>query len=238
MKLFISLIVAACLCTSAYSQDKVILDQAMTNPYRPASDKARDSIRKAAEILQFMGVKQADTALDLIAMGGWYTEVLSYAVGPSGKVYMQNNPIPITERSTEERAERMSRLSNVDDYVGPIANLTPNSVDFVMTALNFHDVYNRSATDADQMLKEILRILKPGGILSIIDHQGSEGANNAVLHRITFRNAVKASVAAGFMLVGTSDILENPNDDHTLAPFDPSLERRTDRFVLKFAKPM
>ncbi|MDE0731687.1 MAG: methyltransferase domain-containing protein [Gammaproteobacteria bacterium] len=238
MKSLISFVAVVFLCTSTYSQEKATLDQAMTNPYRPASDKARDSIRKAPEILQFMGVKQADTALDLIAMGGWYTEVLSYAVGPSGKVYMQNNPIPITERSTDERTERISRLSNVEDYVGPIANLTPNSVDFVMTALNFHDVYNRSATDADQMLKEILGILKPGGILSIIDHQGTEGSDNATLHRITFRNAVKASVAAGFVLVGTSDILENPNDDHTLTPFDPSLERRTDRFVLKLAKPM
>jgi len=42
---------------------------------------------------------------------------------------------------------------------------------------------------------------------------------------------------AGFVLVGTSDVLVNPEDDHTLGPFDPSLGRRTDRFVLKFEKP-
>jgi predicted methyltransferase len=238
MKFLITMITAVLFCSSAHSQGTATLERAMENPGRPASDKARDSIRKAPKILQFMGVKQADTVLDFIAMGGWYTEVLSYAVGPNGKVYMQNNPIPITERSTDERAERTSRLSNIEDYIGSIADLTPNSIDFVMTALNFHDVYNRSAADADQMLKDILRILKPGGILSIIDHEGTEGSDNATLHRITFENAVKAPLAAGFVLVGTSDILENPKDGHTLAPFDPSLERRTDRFVLKLAKPM
>ena len=62
-----------------------------------------------------MGVKAGDTVLDVIAMGGWYTEVLSYAVGKNGKIYMQNNPIPITERSTDERNERLSRLSNVEN---------------------------------------------------------------------------------------------------------------------------
>jgi hypothetical protein len=30
-------------------------------------------------------------------------------------VYMQNNPIPITERSADERNERLSRLSNVEN---------------------------------------------------------------------------------------------------------------------------
>jgi len=40
----------------------------------------------------------------------------------------------------------------------------------------------------------------------------------------------------GFALTGVSDLLENPSDDHTLGPFDPSLERNTDRFVLRFIK--
>ena len=79
--------------------------------------------------------------------------------------------------------------------------------------------------------------MKPGGILAVLDHEGTEGADNPVLHRIAFEDAVKAVVNAGFVLVGTSDLLENPEDDHTLGPFDPSLERRTDRLALKLKKP-
>ena len=87
------------------------------------------------------------------------------------------------------------------------------------------------------MLKSILSALKPGGVLATLDHEGTEGADNATFHRIAFEDAVKAALSAGFVLVGASDLLENPEDDHTLGPFDPSLERRTDRFVLKLAKP-
>ena len=237
MKQLLATMVIALLCSSANSQNTSALQQAMTNSSRPAQDKARDPIRKAPEILQFMGVKEADTVLDVIAMGGWYTEVLSYAVGENGKVYMQNNPIPLTQRSADERNERLSRLSNVENWIGAITDIPPNSIDFTMTALNFHDVYNRSADDADIMLKDILGALKPGGILAVLDHEGNKGADNPTLHRVAFEDAVKAALNAGFVLVGTSDLLENPDDDHTLGPFDPSLERRTDRLVLKLEKP-
>ncbi|HAR91455.1 MAG TPA: hypothetical protein DHV53_08860 [Gammaproteobacteria bacterium] len=237
MKSVLTVIALLLACNTASSQSISALQQAMDNPDRPAQDKTRDSIRKAPEILQFMGVKQGDTVLDVIAMGGWYTEVLSYAVGDSGKVYMHNNPIPITENSAEERNERLSRLSNVENWIGSLADVPSDSIDFTMTALNFHDIYNRSPAQADSMLKSILSALKPGGVLAILDHEGTEGADNATLHRIAFEDAVKAALSAGFVLVGASDLLENPEDDHTLGPFDPSLERRTDRFVLKLAKP-
>jgi len=237
MKLLLSTITLALLCSAANGQNADTLQQAMANPERPAQDKARDAIRKAPEILDFMGVKEGDTVLDVIAMGGWYTEVLSYAVGDSGKVYMQNNPIPVTEMSADERNERLGRLPNVENLIGPITDIPPNSVDFTMTALNFHDVYNRSTTDADNMLKSILGALKPGGILAILDHEGNAGADNPTLHRVAFEDAVKAALNAGFVLVGTSDLLENSADDHTLPQSDPSLERRTDRFVLKLQKP-
>jgi len=222
----------------ANGQSSFTLARAMENPDRPTQDKERDSSRRAPEVLQFMGVERGDTALDVIAMGGWYTEVLSYAVGDSGKVYMHNNPIPITERSTDERAERSSRLNNIEDYIGSIAELPANSIDYAMTALNFHDVYNRSAADANSFLLGIKSVLKPGGVLGIIDHKGAYGADNSTLHRIAFEDLVKAVLDAGFTLVAVNDLLANPEDDHTLAPFDPILERRTDRLLLKFQKPM
>ncbi len=221
-----------------YAQNSSSLAQAMENPARPAQDKERDASRRAPDVLEFMGLQYGDTALDVIAMGGWYTEVLSYAVGPSGRVVMHNNPIPITERSTDERAERTSRLANVEDYIGSISSLPSDSVDYAMTALNFHDVYNRSPEDAANLLADIKAVLKPGGVLGIIDHEGTLGADNPTLHRIAFEDAVKSVLSAGFLLVGVSELLANPDDDHTLGPFDPSLERRTDRLLLKFQKPM
>ena len=64
---------------------------------------------------------------------------------------MHNNPIAITERSTDERAERASRLKNVNDFVGSIGQIPASSIDFAITASNFHDVYNRSEDDSHQL---------------------------------------------------------------------------------------
>ena len=58
---------------------------------RSDEDKARDAGRKPADVLNYLGLKPGDTAADFIASGGWYTEVLSIAVGPEGTVYAQNS---------------------------------------------------------------------------------------------------------------------------------------------------
>jgi predicted methyltransferase len=49
---------------------------------------------------------------------------------------------------------------------------------------------------------------------------------------------VEAEVlAAGFVLAERSRVLENPQDAHTAAVFDPSIRGKTDQFILKFRKP-
>jgi predicted methyltransferase len=42
---------------------------------------------------------------------------------------------------------------------------------------------------------------------------------------------------AGFVLVGSSDILRNSADPHDLPVFDAKIRGKTDRFFLKFKKP-
>ncbi len=238
MKLGLTLLAGCLFSVSALAQlDTAALTRAMANPDRPAADKERDANRKAPEVLEFMGLEEGMTALDLIAIGGWYTEVLSYAVGASGKVYMQNSESPFVERNMPIIEERLSRLDNVEHWLKPVSELPAGSVDFVMTALNFHDVYNPNPAAAQGFLSEIAGAMKTGGILAVIDHEGTSGADNEALHRIAFEDAVKALVAGGhFAVVATSDLLANPADDHSKGPFDPSLERNTDRFLIKLVK--
>lgn len=238
MKSALSLITICLICSSTSAAlDTAALESALANPGRPAADKERDASRQAPAVLNFLGLEAGMTVIDLIAIGGWYTEVLSYAVGDSGKVYMQNNPSPFVERSMDEINERLDRLSNVELLLGPVSDVPAGSVDFVMTAQNLHDVHNADAAAAQGLLGQVATALKPGGILAVIDHEGSPGADNATLHRIAFDEAVKALLQSGdFALVGSSEILDNPNDDHSVGPFDPSLGRNTDRFILKLVK--
>ena len=213
------------------------LTRSLENSDRPSADLERDANRKAPEVLSFLGLDEGMTALDLIAIGGWYTEVLAIAVGSSGQVIMQNNPGRMVDNNIELINSRLSRRTNIDHHLGPVSNLPDDSIDFALTALNFHDVYNRSSEEAHDRFTQVYDALKPGGIFGVIDHKGSTGADNASLHRIAFEDAVTSITAMGFALTGTSDLLKNPEDDHTLGPFDPSLGRKTDRFILRFVKP-
>ncbi len=234
MKSILSLLaVCSLVCSSAQALDIAALERAMANPDRSAADKERDASRQAPAVLDFLGLEAGMTVLDINASGGWYTEVLSYAVGPNGKVLMQNRP---GGRAAEAATALANRLPNVDEWLTPMSDIPANSVDFALTALNFHDFHNSDPAAAQGILAQVMGALKSGGILGIIDHEGTPGADNVALHRIAFDDAVKAVLQSGFVLAGASDVLNNPADDHSVGPFDPSLERNTDRIVLKFMK--
>jgi predicted methyltransferase len=47
----------------------------------------------------------------------------------------------------------------------------------------------------------------------------------------------KEVLAAGFVFVGSSDLLRQADDPHTVKVFDPSVRGKTDQFILKFRKP-
>jgi predicted methyltransferase len=234
MKSVLSLLaICSLVCSSAQALDMAALERAMANSDRPAADKERDASRQAPAVLDFFGLEAGMTVLDVNASGGWYTEVLSYAVGSNGQVLMQNRP---GGRSAEAATARAGRLANVDEWLTDISDISANSVDFAITALNFHDFHNSNPAAAQGILGQVMGALKSGGILAVIDHEGTPGADNVTLHRIAFDDAVKAVLESGFVLAGASDVLDNDADNHSVGPFDPSLERNTDRIVLKFMK--
>ncbi|PCJ25730.1 MAG: hypothetical protein COA96_06805 [SAR86 cluster bacterium] len=234
MKFVLSLLAASSLiCSTASALDTAALERAMASSDRPAADKERDASRQAPAVLDFLGVEAGMTVLDINASGGWYTEVLSYAVGSNGKVLMQNRP---GGRAAEAATAKATRLANVEEWLTPISDIPANSVDFAITALNFHDFHNSDPAAAQGILAQVIAALKPGGILGVIDHEGTTGADNATLHRIAFDDAVKALLQSGLALVGSSEVLDNDADDHSIGPFDPSLGRNTDRLVLKLMK--
>ena len=235
MKKALSLLTVLFASSSAIAElDTAALERAMANPDRPAADKERDASRQAPAVLDFLGLEAGMTALDINASAGWYTEVLSYAVGSNGKVYMQNRPGGRAEEAANARA---TRLRNNVEQIAAISDAPAGGVDFAITALNFHDFHNSNPERAQEILRGVVSRLKTGGILGIIDHEGTPGADNQTLHRIAFDEAVKAVLSYGDLaLVGASDVLDNPADDHTVGPFDASLGRNTDRIVLKFVK--
>ncbi len=243
MKKLVSLFTAMMLvCSAVYAVDAARLTQALNNPDRPEADKARDASRQPVQVLDFLGLQEGMTALDVMASTGWYTEVLSHAVGPQGTVLMQNSPQSLGMRNTEAGVQarlannRLPNVRRVDRGMDDLG-IAAGSVDFALTALNFHDLYNGNPAAAQAMLAAVRATLKSGGILGIIDHRGNTGADNAALHRITLDEVAQAVTEAGFVIAGVSDILHAADDPRTSGPFDASLGRNTDRLVIRAMKP-
>ncbi len=212
---------------------------------RSAEDQARDADRKPADVIEFLGIEPGMAVIDVIGAGGYYTEVLSLAVGTDGSVAAQNpafvlemregaNEKALTARLADNRLPNVTRLNKEFEELS--ANDGP--FDAAITALNFHDLYNgRSPEAALGVLKTIYSMLKPGGVFGIIDHAGVADADNAELHRIEVAKVIETATAAGFVVEGQSSILSNPEDDHTQGVFAEGLRGHTDRFLLKLRKP-
>ena len=241
-RLFLPLIVLLLTVTSGLAQADDLADRinaALASPQRPEGEQARDEARKPVQVLEFLGVKAGMTVIDELAAGGWYTEVLSAAVGPAGKVYSQN-PERFKERVGEALQARADRLGNVELlYTQDQTDFGQDgTADAAITALNMHDAYNFGGEQAGRdFFKGVYKALKPGGILGVIDHVGIAGQDNKTFHRIEKSVAMDLIKSAGFTIEAESDILHNPKDDHTLPIRDASLQRNTDRMLIKARKP-
>lgn len=220
------------------------LEMALASDSRSETDRSRDAGRKPAQVMAYLTIGSGMTVVDLIAASGYYTEVLSLAVGETGKVYAQNpasvlkfregaNEKAISARLADNRLPNVERLNKETAEIG----LEANSIDAVLTALNFHDIYNGGSPEAAlNTSKAIFSILKPNGIFGVIDHQGNSDTDNSRLHRIDVALVIETLKTAGFT-VEQSDILSNPDDAHDKAVFDPSVRGKTDRFLLLARKP-
>lgn len=219
------------------------LRTALSAQSRPQVDRDRDADRKPADLMLAIGVKPGMTAVDVMAAGGWMTEVLSIAVGPTGKVYAQN-PTAFLQfnngayaKAIGERVQN-NRLPNVVRLDGDLPGAAgANSVDIAVTAMNLHDIYNRSPDTAKVFVKSVYDTLKPGGSFVVIDHVGVAGGDNNRLHRMTKQQAIDVATGAGFKVETDHPIYAHPADDHTKAVFDPQLRGKTDQFTLILRKP-
>jgi len=214
---------------------------------RSPEDRALDAGRHPVELLRFLAVQPGWRVAEISAGGGYTTELLARAVGPSGVVYAQNSGFVLERFAENPWSERlrkpvMKNVVRVDRELDSPLPPQAKNLDLVLDNLFYHDtVWMR--TDRDKMNQAIFAALRPGGIYVVIDHSGrpGTGTNEAqTLHRIE-EKTVRAEVQkAGFRLLAESDFLRNPNDtrDWNASPRSAGELRGTsDRFALKFVKP-
>lgn len=229
------LAVATCNPANAQADAAEIIAAAVADTQRPAEDTARDALRKPAEIVAFAGVEPGDLIAEIAPGGGYYTRILSKAVGPEGKVYALMPEFFANRPGGMDGINALAeQYPNVEVVVADYAALDlPEPVDLVWTTENYHDIANG---DIAAINGEVFEALKPGGIYFVEDHSapGTGMEATSTLHRID-PAAVKQQVTeAGFTLEAESDLLHNPADPHNVSPRE--VEPTSDKFALRFRK--
>jgi predicted methyltransferase len=224
--------------TTAAAQSAANFASVLADSVRPPEDVTRDPDRKPAELLAFAGVRKGMTIVELAPGGGYFTRILTGAVGPSGHVYaISAKPSP----GVQDLAQKRTNLSIVSGAPGTIPVTV--KADLVWTTLNYHDFKNNKLPTGDVAQSynaEAFKVLKPGGTYLIVDHEAAPGAGatqTATLHRIEDKIVRSEVQAAGFKLEGESQLLRHPADDHSLKVQETGIRGKTDQFILKFRKP-
>ena len=216
-------------------------------PDRDPNDKKLDEGRHPAELLAFMGVKPGMHVAEIGAAGGYTTELLARAVGPTGVVYGQNTEGILKRFAEKPWSARLSKpiMKNVvrvdREFDDPLPK-EAHDLDAVAIVLFYHDAVWQKV-DRDKMNRAILAALKPGGAYVVVDHRSRDGAGTAdaqTLHRVE-ESVVRTEVErAGFRFAESADFLKSSADtrDWSTSPSTAGERRGTsDRFVLKFVKP-
>jgi predicted methyltransferase len=208
--------------------------QKLESESRPLDDRMRDGARRPYQIMTLLGVEEGMTAVDVGAGGGWYTRVLSAAVGPTGKVLAQFGPRALSQNNGQAQRDLATALGNVEPVFVDLGEMGENVADVVVTGLNIHHM---DAARGVPYMQGLLRILKPGGLAAISDHVGDPANANGQLHRLPIADARSWIEQAGFEIVEESNILRQAADDHTLSATDDRLGRNADVFLFIVRKP-
>ncbi len=244
------------------------LDTAVAGSWRAPASVARDVYRHPAETLGFFGIAPTQTVIEITPGGGWYAEILAPYLQDNGQyIAAVVDPASVDEgRSRDYQQKSKTTLetkfaasaaqygkAKVVGYDPKAAVFGPaDSADLVLTFRNVHNW--RSSGQAEGMFKGFFAVLKPGGVLGVVEHRAkADVAADDKSGYVGEAQVIALAEAAGFKLQEKSEINANPRDtkDHpngvwTLPPSNDHAaadEARyqaigeSDRMSLRFIKP-
>jgi predicted methyltransferase len=250
--------------TSASDFTASRLDDVLSGSWRSDANRARDAWRHPKATLQFFGIQPDQTVIEITPGGGWYAELLAPLLHDNGH-YIAAEQAPSTDSEARADDSRLRRKFAADPaHFGNAAIVSfdpkkpvfgaPGSADLVLTFRNVHNWV--MADTAPAMFKAFYAVLRPGGVLGVVDHRAADGATLAAVKSSGYlptAAVIKLATDAGFRLDARSEINANPADDHdhpkgvwtlppTLAMGDTDRAKylaigESDRMTLRFVKP-
>jgi predicted methyltransferase len=263
-KLFSVLALGAAIASTVVSADAI--RTAVESSHRSESFTVRDDQRHPVETLAAFQVAPSDTVLEIWPGSGWYTEILAPALKDNGRLIAAHFPTDTDiNYYTTSRMNFVEKLAESPDVYGKVelAQMVPNqgvvgvedeSVDKVLTFRNVHN-WLRGGNE-QTVFNSFYSVLKPGGLLGVVEHRANEGASREEMLRsgyVTQSYVIQLAEAAGFELVEAFEINANALDTKdydggvwslppTLRHGDENREKyaaigESDRMTLLFRRP-
>lgn len=243
------------------------IETIVAGDWRTPAFVERDGYRHPIQTLEFFGLLPGHTVVEITPGGGWYAEILAPYVREQGQyVAAVVDPEALPEDRRDYYAGSITTLQELFaaspaqfdraqvvryDPAAPRFG-EPGSADLVVTFRNVHNWLG--AGQAEGMFHGFFEVLKPGGVLGVVDHRAADDA--AEYDRsgyVGLDQMVALAEGAGFELDASSEINANPRDtkDHpngvwTLPPTNRHDEAdaakyadigESDRMTLRFTKP-
>ncbi len=204
---------------------------------RSDEEKARDAYRHPEETLRLFGIKEGMTVIDSLP-GSWYGNILAPLIGPEGKYigvrygewFFRNRFGDDYQTRWEGSQSFLTDWPESAKAYGSGKNNPPAEAYFfpgLPSSLNgtvdawlfFRALHHTNRYDPkylDFTAADAFRVLKPGGIVGIVQHRAPEDADdewadgdNGYLKQ---SRVIEAFKAAGFELDNASEINANRKD--------------------------
>ena len=192
------------------------LEDVISGDHRSAKNKARDVFRNPLETLNFFGISNTMTVVELNPGGGWYQEILAPYLKDRGQyitaTYDANSESEYRRNSYKAEMKRLK--NNKKLYGEPVVVSLSGSVygekesaDMVLSFRNYHNWVGKSEFEK---LRAIYNTLKSGGVFGITDHRS--GSTKDEKGYTCEPCLIRDAEAIGFRYVGASQINANPKD--------------------------
>lgn len=170
---------------------------------RKLDDPARNEWLPVAEVLGLLALNAGETIADVGAGTGYFSLPLAKAVGANGRVYAvdaQPEMLLWIKGKLNQEAFPNIELTHAE---AAHTSLPDSSCDLFFMANIWHEIEDQAA-----VLKESLRVLKPGGRIAILDWRTDVEAvcGPPLAHRIIASNAGKVLDSVGFSQILLAEV--------------------------------
>lgn len=211
---------------------KILADQ-------PAPVKARYTYRHPKETLEFFGIEPGMTVVEALPGGGWYSKILLPYLGEDGRLIGADYALDMwthfggfanaefLEKKKSWPQEWTAQAQQWRGEAGPDVSAfafgardkaLDGTADAALFIRALHNL-NRFSDKSDyigQALGDVQALLKPGGILGVVQHRAPEGnspdSSSGSQGYLKQAQLIETIEAAGFDLVETAEFNANPKD--------------------------